>query len=341
MPAVSIFDGKGVRVREKASTQCAMRAGESELWEHVQKVRRVGRGWTGVDILFFLCDPRLLGCGFHHCERLCHADACGTCTAVCGKSRKSWCVTCPRSSLRVHAHVSLRCLFSLSLPAQHPCTQTCHAPASCPENEPCLAPVTLTCPCGHLRSTVPCSGTKLVLACTGECEIKKRNARLADALGISEEKRDTRGKVTYSTELVGVARGLGPKFVGVAERAFAECVSRVIFLWCGGLLTFFLGGCSFITSDRRTQVLPHMPPERRKFVHDVRPLLSSFFYPSWLSRSEWTHSGDSSRRCTAWIRSWSTKSRIGACSSFDGSIRVSHRRCCRSMSLRPCRRWDG
>ncbi|KAI9457906.1 hypothetical protein HD554DRAFT_2029782 [Boletus coccyginus] len=164
-----------------------------------------------------------LGCGFHHCERLCHADACGTCTAVCGKSRKS------------------------CLPAQHPCAQMCHAPAACPETEPCLAPVTLTCPCGHLRSTVPCSGTKLVLACTGECEIKKRNARLAEALGISEEKRDARGKVTYSTELVGVARGLGPKFVGVVERAFAD----------------------FVTSDRRTQVLPHMPPERRKFVHDL------------------------------------------------------------------------
>ena len=119
----------------------------------------------------------------------------------------------------VHAH-----LFVLSLPAQHPCTQTCHAPAACPETEPCLAPVTLTCPCGHLRSTMPCSGTKLALACTGECEIKKRNARLAEALGIREEKREPRGKVTYTTELVGVARGMGPKFVGVVERAFAECV---------------------------------------------------------------------------------------------------------------------
>lgn len=33
---------------------------------------------------------KLLGCGFHHCERLCHGDACGACTAVCGKSRKLW-----------------------------------------------------------------------------------------------------------------------------------------------------------------------------------------------------------------------------------------------------------
>lgn len=111
-----------------------------------------------------------------------------------------------------------------SLPAHHPCTQTCHAPTACPETEPCLAPVTLTCPCGHLRSTVPCSGTKLVLACTGECEIKKRNARLAEALGISEEKREARGGVSWSSEMVGCARVLGSRFIGVVEKAFAECV---------------------------------------------------------------------------------------------------------------------
>ncbi|KAH0834956.1 hypothetical protein J3R83DRAFT_10664 [Lanmaoa asiatica] len=191
---------------------------------------------------------KLLACGFHHCERLCHAEACGTCTAVCGKSRKSWYVAMTpfvRSACTLTS--PSRFTFFFSLPAHHPCTQICHAPTSCPETEPCLTPVTLTCPCGHLRSTVPCSGTKLTLACTGECEIRKRNARLAEALGISEEKRESRGRVTWSTELVGCARGLGPKFVGVVEKAFAD----------------------FVTSDRRTQVLPHMPPERRKFVHDL------------------------------------------------------------------------
>ena len=25
----------------------------------------------------------------------------------------------------------------------------------------------------------------------------------------------------------------------------------------------------FVNSDKKNQVLPHMPPERRKFVHDV------------------------------------------------------------------------
>ncbi|KAG1722751.1 hypothetical protein EDB19DRAFT_1930311 [Suillus lakei] len=166
-----------------------------------------------------------LACGFHHCERLCHADDCGTCIAVCGKSRKS------------------------CLPAQHPCTQTCHAPAVCPETEACLALVTLTCPCGLLRSSVPCSQANSTanLKCTGECAIKKRNARLAEALGISPEKREgLQAKVTYNDDLVTPARA-NSRFVGLVEKTFAD----------------------FITSDKRTQVLPHMPPERRKFVHDL------------------------------------------------------------------------
>ena len=36
---------------------------------------------------------RPLACGFHHCDRLCHGDACGSCRATCGKPRKLWCVT--------------------------------------------------------------------------------------------------------------------------------------------------------------------------------------------------------------------------------------------------------
>ncbi|KAG1798823.1 uncharacterized protein HD556DRAFT_153931 [Suillus plorans] len=168
---------------------------------------------------------KLLSCGFHHCERLCHADDCGTCAAVCGKSRKS------------------------CLPAQHPCTQPCHAPAACPETEACLALVTLTCPCGLLRSSIPCSqgNSTTQLKCTGECAIKKRNARLADALGISPEKREgLQVKVTYNDDLVTFTKA-NSKFVGLVEKTFAD----------------------FITSDKRTQVLPHMPPERRKIVHDL------------------------------------------------------------------------
>lgn len=39
---------------------------------------------------FLISFVRLLACGFHHCDRLCHGDSCGECHAVCGKSRKLW-----------------------------------------------------------------------------------------------------------------------------------------------------------------------------------------------------------------------------------------------------------
>lgn len=44
--------------------------------------------------LFITLSRRLMACGFHHCERPCHGDDCGACTAPCGKSRKNWCIKC-------------------------------------------------------------------------------------------------------------------------------------------------------------------------------------------------------------------------------------------------------
>ncbi|KAI0000621.1 hypothetical protein BJV74DRAFT_876894 [Russula compacta] len=173
---------------------------------------------------------RPLGCGFHPCEHLCHADACAPCTTSCGKPRK------------------------LCLPAQHPCTQPCHAPSICPEVDPCNATITVTCACGRIRQSVLCgrstsspAGREAALAprCTNECEIAKRNARLAEALGINPDMHKTRN-VVYPDELVTFAR-LNGKFVELVERTFAE----------------------FVSSDKRVQVLPPMPESKRKFVHDL------------------------------------------------------------------------
>lgn len=177
---------------------------------------------------------RLMGCGFHHCKRLCHSDECGNCSAACGKTRKS------------------------CLPDIHPCTLTCHAPSTCPETEPCESLITLTCPCNRIRQSVLCGQTitfqrssshaavSLTPKCTNDCQVAKRNARLANALGINQEGRDGGKSVVYSDELVGFARG-NLKFLGLVEKTFAE----------------------FISSEKRTNVLPHMPAERRKFVHDL------------------------------------------------------------------------
>ncbi|KAJ7145342.1 hypothetical protein C8R43DRAFT_546162 [Mycena crocata] len=175
---------------------------------------------------------RPLGCGYHHCERLCHPadEGCGTCVSACGKPRK------------------------LCLPQHHPCTRPCHAPSSCDEATPCTTVITVTCACGRIRQPVQC-GKSLTNPgresqqpkCTNECLIAKRNARLADALGISQESRDRGGlAVTWPDEVLAFGRA-NAKFVGVVEKAFAE----------------------FVAGEKKMQVLPHMPPERRKFVHDV------------------------------------------------------------------------
>ncbi|KAL4253098.1 NFX1 family protein [Abortiporus biennis] len=175
---------------------------------------------------------KLLSCGFHHCEKLCHSDGCGPCSAVCGKPRK------------------------LCLPANHPCALPCHAPAACSEAEPCRAVVNITCPCGRLRQPVPCGRSTTnpagregsqQLKCTNECAVAKRNARLAEALGISPETRGgTAQQVSYHEDLVSYARA-NAKFCAMVEKNFSD----------------------FITSDKKSHILPHMPESRRKFVHDL------------------------------------------------------------------------
>ncbi|KAL5498772.1 FAP1 [Sanghuangporus vaninii] len=176
---------------------------------------------------------KLLDCGFHHCERLCHSGECGTCTLICGKPRR------------------------LCLPAHHGCTASCHAPAACSEDEPCQATIILRCPCGRLqqpsmcgRSTSNPAGRQATqqLKCNNECAIAKRNARLAEALGISREVQDRDGQrpVTYSSDLTAFAHA-NARFCAVVEKTFAD----------------------FINSDRKSQVLPHMHEARRKFVHDL------------------------------------------------------------------------
>ncbi|TFK89666.1 hypothetical protein K466DRAFT_486400 [Polyporus arcularius HHB13444] len=173
---------------------------------------------------------KLLSCGFHHCERLCHGDACGACHATCGKPRK------------------------LCLPALHPCTLPCHAPASCDESDPCRSIVTITCSCGRLRQSVSCGRSasnpagregSQQLKCSNECAIAKRNARLAEALGINPD-RDRVQQVTYNDELLGFARA-NTKFCGIVEKSFSD----------------------FLSSDKKSQILPHMPEQKRKFVHDL------------------------------------------------------------------------
>lgn len=185
---------------------------------------------------------KLMACGFHLCQRLCHGDACGGCTAPCGKTRKSWCApTQLLLLLDFNAIVS-----SCSLPNNHPCTRPCHAPSGCPGTEPCEALITLSCPCGRIRQPVHCGksvtsrgseSTQALIKCSTDCQIAKRNARLADALGISPETQNkASATATYNDDVVAFARA-NSKFLPIVERAFAECVLVFAFndypLTCG------------------------------------------------------------------------------------------------------------
>lgn len=63
------------------------------------------------------------------------------------------------------------------------------------------------------------------LKCTNECGIAKRNARLAEALGINPERVDSRlNQVSYNDDLTTFARA-NAKFCAIVERSFAEYVS--------------------------------------------------------------------------------------------------------------------
>ncbi|KAJ3909541.1 hypothetical protein F5879DRAFT_932516 [Lentinula edodes] len=172
-----------------------------------------------------------LSCGGHKCDRPCHAGECGACTSMCGKARK------------------------LCLPEIHPCTNLCHAPSSCDEDEPCQTRVELTCECGRIRQAVVCGRSRSnsinlargeAIKCTTECALKKRNARLADALGIKTGGSGILAEVTYGDDLVAFARA-NTKFLILVEEALAD----------------------FVRSNRTKQVLPHTPPEKRNFVYKL------------------------------------------------------------------------
>lgn len=77
----------------------------------------------------------------------------------------------------------------------------------------------------HCHRSIACPDGPQQLApkCNNECSIAKRNARLAEALGINAESREKAANVTYHDELVAFAR-INAKFLGVVEKALAECV---------------------------------------------------------------------------------------------------------------------
>ncbi|KAK1224635.1 FKBP12-associated protein [Marasmius sp. AFHP31] len=183
---------------------------------------------------------KTLTCGNHQCEE---------------RDHKGPCKPCLRSSFEelicswdVDFIVVIAFVTPVIVEIVHRCAEKLGSYA-CLNNT--LAPLFVTLPLSVLktnRSTSSPNGlSRLQPKCTSECGIAQRNARLADALGIKADARSNTGnEATYSDDLVGFARA-NMKFLGLVETAFTE----------------------FVNSPKRTQVLPHMPPDRRKFVHDL------------------------------------------------------------------------
>ncbi|TBU21244.1 hypothetical protein BD311DRAFT_824916, partial [Dichomitus squalens] len=80
---------------------------------------------------------------------------------------------------------------------------------------------------------------------SNECTIVKRNALLAEALSIHPDGDGRANQVMYSDELASFARANAKSCV-LVELNFAD----------------------FLAMDKKSQVLPHMPKQKRKSVHD-------------------------------------------------------------------------
>jgi transcriptional repressor NF-X1 len=67
------------------------------------------------------------------------------------------------------------------------------------------------------------------IKCLSECQIAKRNARLADALGINPEMRERVREVVYNDGLVAFAKA-NAKLLASVEKTFAEYASRIVII---------------------------------------------------------------------------------------------------------------
>lgn len=98
------------------------------------------------------------------------------------------------------------------------------------EHDPCQAIITMSCACGHVQQRTSCGASinnttsreKTILKCNSECAVRQRNARLADALGISDT--SSRGpEVEWEAGLKTFARA-NSAFVKMLEKTLGEFI---------------------------------------------------------------------------------------------------------------------
>ncbi|KAH6566818.1 hypothetical protein BASA50_001905 [Batrachochytrium salamandrivorans] len=157
-----------------------------------------------------LCSQLIKECS-HPCKRICHSGACSSdkhpCIEKCGRVRSK---------------------------CQHICIESCHGTQDCPETVFCKQSVNYACPCGNRIIKKVCGSTKdrrstaQALECDESCLRKRRNERLADALGIDISSTGVAvgspSTAMYTESLILAALSF-PSVALSAEKTFAELVN--------------------------------------------------------------------------------------------------------------------
>ncbi|GAA5977262.1 hypothetical protein JCM10908_004913 [Rhodotorula pacifica] len=171
---------------------------------------------------------KLLRCGWHRCRKSCHAP---------GECEEKDDQTC----LKVRKHCG------------HPCPLPCHFPSACPADVPCPKLIPVHCACGHLFQNARCGACDdkpegnegRLLKCNDSCAVAKRNAQLAEALGV--EQREVKSKeADYPPELLSYY---------AANSAWAQLIEQQL--------------VEFVKSDKPSLHLPVMKRPQREFVHNL------------------------------------------------------------------------
>lgn len=219
------------------------------------------------------CDRRL-PCGKHRCRRSCHGGACVVETKsvenrsqpvssvfaieaavrrASGPNDNASSTATTRSGKIPEGCCANRCL--IARPCGHPCTKWCHGKADC-SSEPCTAKVEVSCECGRRFEEMQCLSTakttdelkeSRTLLCDEQCEIAKRNKRLADAFGIDRAGSPTGTTFVYSQFLLDVHR-YSPNSLNKIELAL------------GGLMR---------DSHTNRYAFPTMDSMQRRMVHEL------------------------------------------------------------------------
>lgn len=125
---------------------------------------------------------KALRCGIHNCQRICHGDSCQPDEQLDGQSCENLCGA-PLEN------------------CSHQCSMKCHPGQSCP-SVVCEASVTITCPCGNLKTEGKCnrpgngipldptSYSYVRLSCNEVCQLRARRKQLALAFGRAEDGSD-------------------------------------------------------------------------------------------------------------------------------------------------------